>query len=38
MRLALPFYLRPGFQELGRSYLGAYKLVWMRLQPEPLPQ
>jgi ribosomal protein S18 acetylase RimI-like enzyme len=28
---ALAFYGRLGFQELGRSYLGAYELVWMHL-------
>jgi ribosomal protein S18 acetylase RimI-like enzyme len=28
---ALAFYHRLGFQELGRSYLGAYELVWMHL-------
>ncbi|HLZ30806.1 MAG TPA: hypothetical protein VKV73_26100 [Chloroflexota bacterium] len=27
-----------GFQELGRSYLGSYELVWMHLQIEPEPQ
>jgi RimJ/RimL family protein N-acetyltransferase len=32
---ALAFYRRLGFQELGRSYLGAYELVWMHLQLEP---
>jgi len=29
---ALAFYSRFGFQELGRSYLGAYELVWMYLR------
>jgi GNAT superfamily N-acetyltransferase len=28
---ALAFYGRFGFQELGRSYLGTYELVWMYL-------
>jgi ribosomal protein S18 acetylase RimI-like enzyme len=35
---ALAFYRRLGFQELGRSYLGSYELVWMHLQIEPEPQ
>jgi len=26
---ALAFYRRIGFQEVGRSYLGAFELVWM---------
>ena len=28
---ALALYTKLGFQEVGRSYLGAYELVWMRL-------
>jgi GNAT superfamily N-acetyltransferase len=28
---ALMFYRRLGFHEMGRSYLGAYELVWMHL-------
>jgi ribosomal protein S18 acetylase RimI-like enzyme len=35
---ALAFYRRLGFQELGRSYLGAYELVWMHLQIATVPQ
>jgi ribosomal protein S18 acetylase RimI-like enzyme len=35
---ALAFYRRLGFQELGRSYLGAFELVWMHLQVELVPR
>jgi len=28
---ALALYARLGFQEIGRSYLGEYELVWMHL-------
>ena len=34
---ALALYRQLGFQELGRSYLGAFELVWMHLQIEPEP-
>jgi ribosomal protein S18 acetylase RimI-like enzyme len=34
---ALALYRKLGFQEVGRSYLGTYELVWMRLLLQGAP-